>query len=289
MNTDLRKKAKNDIEKDFLKLMNNAVFGKTVENVRKHRDIKLVTTDKRRNQLVSEPNYYAIKCFSENLVAIEMKKTKIKMNKPIYLGLSILEISKILMYEFWYDYMKPKYGDSVKLCYMDTDSFIMYIKTEDFYKDIANDVEKRFDTSNYEVDRPLPTGKNKKVIGLMKDKLGGKIITEFVALRPKTYSYLTDDCKEDKKAKGTKKFVTKRELKFNNYKDCVLNDKVVLKSEQRFKSERHDVYTENVNKIALSYNDDKRLTTFDKITTYPYGTNAGKVCKTELLNKVIIK
>ena len=239
--------------------------------MRKHRDIKLVTTDKRRNQLVSEPYYYAIECFSENLVAIKMKKTKVKMNKPIYLGLSILEISKILMYEFWYNYMKPKYGDNVKLCYMDTDSFIMYIKTEDFYKAFADDVEKRFDTSNYKVDRPLPTGKNKKVIGLMKDELVGKIITEFVALIQKTYSYLTDDCKEDKKAKGTKKCVIKRELKFNNCKDYLLNDKVVLKPQQRFKSERHDVYTENVNKIALSSNDDKRLQTFYKITTYPYG------------------
>ena len=138
--------------------MNNSVFGKTMENVRKHRDIKLVKKDRRRNQLVSEPNYHAIKCFSENLVAIEMKKTKIKINKPIYLGLSTLEISKILMYEFWCDYMKPKYGDNVKLCYMDTDSFIMNIKTEYFYKDIADDVEKRFDTSDYEVDRPLPIG-----------------------------------------------------------------------------------------------------------------------------------
>ena len=200
-----------------------------------------------------------------------MKKTKVKMNKPIYLGLSILEISKILMYEFWYDYMKPKYGDNVKLCYMDTDSFIMYIKTEDFYKDIADDVEKRFDTSNYEVDRPLPTGKNNKVIGLMNDELGGKIITEFAALRPKTYSYLTDDCKDDKKAKGTKKCVIKRLIEFNDYKDYLLNDKVILKSQQRFKSEKHDVYTENVNKIALSSNDDKRLQTFDKIATYPYG------------------
>ena len=246
MNTELRKKAKNDFEKDFFKLMNNAVFGKTMENVRKHRDIKLVTTDKRRNQLVSEPNYHAIKWFSKNLVAIEMKKTKVKMNKLIYLGLSILEISKILMYEFWYDYMKPKYGDNVKLCYMDTDSFIIYIKTEDFNKDIADDVDERSDTSGYEVDRPLPTGKNTKVIGLMKDELGGKIMAEFIALRPKTYSYLTDDCKEDKKAKGTKKCMIKRELKFNNYKDCLLlNDKVVLKSQQRFKSERHDVYTDN--------------------------------------------
>ena len=127
MNTELRKQAKDDFEKDFYKLMNNAVFGKTIENVRNHRHIKLVTTDKRRNQLVSEPN-----CFSEKLLAIEMKKTKVKMNKPIYLGLSILEISKTLMYEFWYDYAKPKYDDNVKLCYMDTDSFIMHIKTEYF-------------------------------------------------------------------------------------------------------------------------------------------------------------
>ena len=159
-----------------------------------------------------------------------MKKTKVKMNKPIYLGLSILEISKILIYEFWYDYMKPKYGDNVKLCFIDTDSFIMHIKTEDFYKYIADDVEKRFDTSNYEVDRPLPTGKNKKVIGLKKDELGGKIMTEFVTLRPKTYSYLTDDCKKDKKAKGSKKCVIKRRLKFNDYKDCLLNNQIVLKS-----------------------------------------------------------
>ena len=194
MNTELRKKAKNDFEKDFFKLMNNAVFGKTMENVRKHRDIKLVTTDKRRNQLVSEPNYHTTKWFSENLLAIEMKK-------PIYLGLSTLEISKILMYEFWCDYMKPKYGDNVKLCYTNTDSFIMHIKTEEFYKDIADYVEKRFDTSNYDVDRPLPKGKTKKEIVLMKGELGGKIMTEFVALRPKTYSYLTDDCEEDKKAK----------------------------------------------------------------------------------------
>ena len=130
-----------------------------------------------------------------------MKKTKAKMNKPIYLGLSILEISKTLMYEIWYDYIKPKYNGNVKLCYMDTDSFTMNIKTNYFYEDIASDVENRFDTSNYEVKRPLPTGKNKKVIGLMKDELGGKIITEFVTLSPKTFSFLTDDGKEDKKLK----------------------------------------------------------------------------------------
>ena len=170
MNTELRKQAKNDFEKDFFKLMNKSVFGRTFMNVRKQRDIKLVTTDKRRNQLVSEPNYHTTKWFSENLLAIEMKTTEVKMNKPVYLGLSILAISKTLMYKFWYDYMKPKYGDNVKLCYMDTDSFKMHIKTEDIYKDVANDVEKRIDTSNYEVNRLLPTGKNKKVIGLMKER-----------------------------------------------------------------------------------------------------------------------
>ena len=142
--------------------MNNSVFGKTMENIRKHRDIKLVTTDKKGSKLVSEPNYHTISLISENLSIIEMNKTKIKMNKHIYLGLSILEISKILMYGFWYDYMKPKYNDDVRLCYMDTDSFVMHIKTNDFYKDIASDVENRFDTLNYEVNRPLPTGKNKK-------------------------------------------------------------------------------------------------------------------------------
>ena len=206
-----------------------------------------------------------------------MNKMKVKMNKPIYLGLSMLDISKILMYEFWYDYMKPKYNDNVKLCYMDTDSFIMNIKTNDFYKDISHDVEKRFDNSNYEVNRPLPTGKNKKVIGLMKDELGGKIITEFATLSPKTYSYLTDDGKEDKKARGTKKCVIKRMIKFDDYKNCLLKDKILLKSQQRFISKKHDVYTEDINKIALSNNDDKTILSSDKITSYPYGYK-GKKC-----------
>ena len=271
MNTELRKAAKNNFEKDLFKLMNNSVFGKTMENIRKQRDIKLVTTDKKRSKLVSEPNYHTINLISEDLSIIEMKKTKVKMNKPIYLGLSIVEISKILMYEFWYDYMKPKYYNNVKLCYMDTDSFIMNIKTNDFYEDIASDVENRFDTSNYEVNRPLLMGRNKKVIGLMKDELGGKIITEFITLRPKTYSYLADDGKEDKKAKGTKKCVIKKMIKLNDYKTCLLNDEVILKSRQRFISKKHDVYTENINKIALSNNDDKRVVSSDKITNYPYG------------------
>ena len=180
------------------------------------------------------------------------------------------------MYEFWYEYMRPKYEDNAKLCYMDTDSFIINIKTENFYKDIANDVENRFDTSNYEVNRPLPTGKNKKVIGLMRDELGGKVITEFVALRPTTYSYLMDACKEDEKAKGTKKCVVKRMIKFNDYKNFLLNDEVVLKSQQNFKSKGHNVHTENINKIALSSNDNKRIILSDKVTSYPYGYKGKK-------------
>ena len=158
--------------------MNNAVFGKTMENIRKHRDIKSVTTGKRRNQLVSEPNYHTSKRFSENLIAIEMKKIKVKMNKPVCPGMSVLDISKT-MYDFWYDYIKSKYQDKAKLCYMDTDSFIIHIRTEDFYEDIAGDVEKWFDTSNYDENdkRPLPIGENKKKKkGFFKDELGEKIL-----------------------------------------------------------------------------------------------------------------
>ena len=166
-----------------------------MENVRNHRDIKLVTSDKRRRRLVSEPNYHSHKNFSEYLTAIEMKKTNIKNTKRIYLGMSILDISKTLMYEFWYDYIKPKYRDRAKLCYTDTDSFVIYIVTEDFYEDIGNDVERWFDTSNFnEKDKiPLPIGKNKKVTGLFKYELGGKIIIEFCTVRSKTCAYLMGD------------------------------------------------------------------------------------------------
>ena len=214
MNTKLRTKAKNDFEKDFFKLMSNAVFGKTMENVRKHRDIKLVTTDKRRNQLVSEPNYYTSKHFSENLLAMEMKKTKVNMNNPRYLGMSILGIGKRLMYDFWYDCIKPKYQNNAKLCYMDTDSFVIHIKTEDFYKDIADDVAKWFHRSDYSEDdnRPLQRDMNKKKIVFFKDELGGKIMKGFVTLKPKTYSYLLDEDSEHKKLKEQKNVQYKEDL-----------------------------------------------------------------------------
>ena len=189
--------------------MNIVVFGKTMENVRENRNIKLVTTERRRNHLVSEPNYHTTKFFPENILAIEMRKTQLLMNLPVYLGLSVLDLSKTVMHEFWYDHVKPNYGENKKHCYMDTDSFTVHVKTEDIYKDITVDVGTRFDTSNYELDSPLTKGKNKKVIGLMKDELGGKIITKFVELRAKTYSYLKDNNNADKKAKSTNKCVMK--------------------------------------------------------------------------------
>ena len=163
------------------------------------------------------------------------------------------------MHEFWYDYVKLKYQDRAKLCYMHTGSFIIHIKTEDFYEDIADDVKKWFDTSNYDddVDRPLPKSMNKKKNGFFKDELGGKIIKEFFGLRAKTYVYLMDGDSEKKKAIRTKKCLIKRILKFNDYKDCLFNNKIILKSQQRFKIEYHDVYTERINKIARSSNDDK--------------------------------
>ena len=195
MNTGLCMQAKNDFEKDFFKLMNNAVFGKTMENVRNHRDIKIVTTDKCRSILASEPNCQSTKYISKYLLIMEMKKVEVKMNKPIYLGQAVLDISKTLMYEFWYDYIKPMYSDKAKLCYTDTDNLVINIKTEDFHKDIPNNVERLFDTSNYNKkdNRPLPVGKNKKVIGMFKGEIGSKIMTEFCALRAKTYSFLIDE------------------------------------------------------------------------------------------------
>ena len=178
-----------------------------MENVRNHRDIKIVTTNKQQSKYASEPNYHTTKRTSKNLLIMETKKTEVKMNKPIYLGQAILDISKTLMYKFWYDYIKLKYGDKARLCFTDTDSLVTYVETEDFYKDIASDVEKWFDTSNYDEKdkKPLPIGINKKVIGMFKDELGGKIMIEFCALRAKTYAFLLDDNIEKKRAKGTKR------------------------------------------------------------------------------------
>ena len=189
--TELWTQGKNGFEKDFFKLMNNSVFKKTMENIRKHTDIKLVTNEKVYLKNVMKPNFKSGVLSGKNLMGCEMGKIKVVKNKPVYLGQAILDLSKIIMYEFHYDYMKLKYGNNLKLCHMDTDSLVYHIKTEDFYKDIAKDLKTKFDTSGYSKKdaRPLPTGLNKKIIGFMKDELGGKIMTEFVALRPKLYAY----------------------------------------------------------------------------------------------------
>ena len=201
--TQLRTKTTNDFEKDFFKLMDNSVFGKTMENIRKHRSIKLVTNKELYLKTVIRPNFKSGVLFSENLMGCEMGKIKVVINKPVYLGQATLDLSKIVMYEFHYDYMKQKYNsDRLQLCYMDTDSLVYQIKTKDFYADIVDDVPTRFDTSGYCSNHPLPIGLNKKVIGLMKDELGGSIMTEFIALRPKLYSYRKLDGSEDKKCKG---------------------------------------------------------------------------------------
>ena len=174
-------------------MINNAVFGKTMQNVRKYRDGELVTTEKRRNYLESEPSHHTTMFFYRKCIGYKNEKNSNTDEKPVSLGLSILESSKIAICNFWYDYVKPKYVKKAKLCNMDADSFIVYIKTDYIYVDVAKDVEIRFDTSNYELNRPLPKGKKKKVISVMKDKIGRKI------------SYLTDDSSEDKKVNDIKK------------------------------------------------------------------------------------
>ena len=267
-NTRLRTAAKNDFEKDFYKLMNNSVFGKTTENIRRHRDIKLVNNQKDYLKAVMHPNFKSGTLLGPDLMGCEMGKIKVVMNKPVYLGQVILDLSKLIMYEFHYDYMLPKYGSNIKLCYIDTDSFVYDIETEDFYKDIAEDVETRFDTSGY-CDRPLPIGKNKKVIGLMKDELGGEVMNEFISLRPKMYSYRVGNS-EPKKCKGIKKCVVKKTITFEDYKRCLYDGRNVHRSQLLFRSNKHEVKTLEVNKLALNNQDDKRIT-IDGIASYAIG------------------
>ena len=291
-NTKFRTVAKNDFAKNFFKLMNNAVFGKMIENGRKQHEIKLVVTEQRRKKLVSEPNYKLCVPFSDHLLATEMRKTRIYMDKPKMVGQAILDKSKELMYHFYYDYLKPKYKENVKLMYMDTDSFVLEIETCDFFEDIKNDLEKWFDTSGYDKNMVLPdeyakiASINKKVFGKMKDELGKGYMTEFVALSPKMYAYkqiqLDNSLTEHKKAEGTKKMVTKKHLCFDVYKKCLFENKTFNCIQHRIKSSPMSVDTIEINKIALKNYDNKRLRSFNGITTYPYGTNAFKICLEEL-------
>ena len=272
-NTNLRAQAKNNFEKDFFKLMNNSVFGKTMENIRNRVDVKLVNTKEKFKKLVAKPNFKSRKIFNENLISVHMKKTSLTMNKPVYLGMCILELSKILMFDFHYKYIKPKYENKAKLLFTDTDSFLYEIETEDFYKDIAGDVKDRFDTSEYPENHPsgIPTGINKKVLGMFKDEAAGKIIKEFVGLRAKLYSYKMDEGKENKKCKGVKKQVVEENITHEDYKTCLLTGKEILRKQNILRSYEHEVYTEEVNKIALSAADDKRYILSDGMDTLAWG------------------
>ena len=276
LNTDLRAKATNDFEKDFFKLMNNSVFGKTMENIRNRVDIRLVTRVSQAKKLTCKPNYQHHTIFSKNLAAVHMKKVSLKFNKPVYLGMSILDLSKTLMYDFHYNYIKPKYGERAKLLFTDTDSLAYEIETEDFYRDISSDVKEKFDTSNYPKDHPsgILTGVNKKVIGMFKDEAAGKQIAEFVGLRAKLYSYRVEDSYEEKKCKGVKKAVIKKTITFNDYKDCLFDNKPAMRKMNVIRSHLHTIFTETVNKIALSPFDDKRLM-ITKIHTLAYGHYKG--------------
>ena len=273
MNTNLRTKAKNNFEKDFFKLMNNSVFGKTMENIRNRVNVKLVNTEERLKKLSAKPNYKSCKIFNENLISVHMKKTSLTMIKPVYLGMCILDLSKTIMYDFHYNYIKPKYGAKAKLLFTDTDSFMYEIETEDFYKDISKDVKDRFDTSDYPENHPsgIPTGINKKVLGMFKDEAAGKRIKEFVGLRAKLYSFIMEDGKENKRCKGVKKQVVESSITHEDYKTCLRTGKEQLRKQNILRSYEHEVFTEEVNKIALSALDDKRHILSDGIHTLAWG------------------
>ena len=242
--------------------MNNSVFGKTMENIRNRVDVKLVNNRGAAEKLSAKPNFKHCTIFDENLVAIQMTRT-----------MAILDLSKTLMYDFHYGYILPKYGKNQKLLFTDTDSLCYEIQTEDFFKDISGDVEKCFDTSNFPKDHPsgIPVGKNKKVPGMMKDEAGGRIIEEFVGLRAKLYSYRVFGGKEEKKCKGIKKSVVRKDISHEDYKECLFSKKPQMRKMNVIRSRGHKIFSETVNKIALSANDDKRIILEDKISTLSYG------------------
>ncbi len=235
LNTELGKKGTTDFEKDFFGLMNNFVFGKTMENVRNRINVKLVISEKVCGKLAKKPNFKSVNIFHENLIAVHMEKTTVKFNKPIQIGMSILDLSKTLMYRFHYDYVKPKWGDKSSLLFTDTDSLCYEIKTDDFYEDIKDDVSEWFDTSNYEKDHPLFSNNNKKQVGFMKDECGGNQILKFVGLRSKLYAYEVDRLRNDdgeweynvqkKKCKGIREYIIKKEITIDDYEKCLFSNK----------------------------------------------------------------
>ena len=244
-----------------------------MENIRNRMDIKLVIDKKQAEKLSAKPNFNHCNIFSEDLVAIHMKRTRLVFNKPVYLGMCILDLSKTLMYDFHYNYIRQKYGNKAKLLFTDTDSLMYEIQTEDFYKDISADVKHRFDTNNYLGNHlsGISSGLNKKVIGMFKDEVGGKVIDEFAGLRAKLYLYKMFEGEESKKCKGVKKSVVKKSIAHEDYKRCLFTGKEQLRKMNVIRSHRHEVYTEEVNKIALYPGDDKRHILEDSMHTLALG------------------
>ena len=269
-NTEKRKNAKNDFEKDFFKLMNNSVFGKTMENIRKRVDVRLVTDEKKLLKLTSKPTYVSSKIFNENLVAVHKIKETLTLNRPAYVGMCILDLSKTLMYDFHYNYIKRNYGYKAKLLFTDTDSLTYEIEAKDVYKDFFKDKDK-FDNSDYPEYSPFFYKTNKKVIGKFKDESAGIPITEFVGLRSKMYSYMKDNQKGGKTAKGIKKNVIKNNIMHDDYKETLFNNKQMYHKMKTIRSENHQLGSYELNKVLLSCFDDKRYIHEDGIKSYAYG------------------
>ena len=269
-NTDMRMKAKNSFEKDYYKLLNNAYFGKTMENVRKRINVILVTEAKRLKKLASKPNYEDFIVFHEHLLGVRLKQETLKLNKPIYIGFSVLELSKLAMFEFHYRHMEPKYGDNLKLCFTDTDSLLYEITTDDVYKDMQEDLH-LYDTSDYPTTHSLHSNKNKKIPGLMKDEMNGAIIEEFVGLRAKMYSVKLFGGKELKKAKGVPKMVVDKEIQHDNYKRSLLQQWQTNARFNTIQSKRHQLRLLEMKKKSLCPGDDKRWVCEDGFTTLAHG------------------
>ena len=270
LNTNKRKAAKNAFEKDLFKLLNNSIFGKTMENVRGRINMELVHHEKRLKKLAAKDNYERTNIFNEDLVGVHSLKTTIQLNKPIFVGFAILELSKTLMFDFHYNYIKRKNGSKAELCFTDTDSLLYDIQTEDVYKDMSED-SSLFDFSDYPEDHPLHNNFNKKVIGKMKDETAGKPIRAFVGLRSKMYDILLCNDEEIKTAKGIKTPVIKKRLRHSMYKDALMYEHVTTETMNTIRSYKHQLYTEAVNKQALSAYDDKRYVLDDKIHTRAHG------------------
>ena len=269
-NTQKRTEAKNAFEKDFFKLMNNGVFGKTMENLRKRSNIQLVTDPEKMLRLAARPTYISHKIFHENLVAVHSKQTKLLLNKPSYVGMCILELSKLVMYNFHYNYILPKYGKKAKLLFTDTDSLCYHIETEDVYSDFFGDRE-FFDNSDYPSDSKFYFSENKKVIGKFKDETVGVPIREFIGLKSKMYSISLDNEKFNKKAKGVKKNVIRKGISHGDYIDVLSESKVLHHKMKTIRSDCHQISSYEINKISLSPFDDKRYILSDGISSYAYG------------------